>query len=220
MLWDSLWVVARNVLSAHSDATPWLMTADEFADRAGQEGYDGANEMFTLLTGFVECQKFVRMSQPIPADLTERMTKAQAKFTTAPQLRSGRAVYSRPFGPYYLAATVNAADLANNFDLLSVEPVRYITITGCRADEDLNLFMRNYRIENAFEVSFQFNGQPRQIMNVAKAVHQGRFYWCNQLTLNIADVNRMVAAHFMMAPSICKGTKLFMGRPPREVVTK
>lgn len=217
---DSLWIVAREVLTAQSDSTPWLATADEFADRTGQEGYDGAGEMETLLRGFVECQTFVRMSLPIPTELTMRMTKAQEKFTTAPTLQSGRAVYSRPFGPYYLALTIPAPTLAANFDLLSAQPVRYVTITDCEANDDLALFMRNYRMNNQFEVNFRFRSQPRNIMTVAKAVLQGTFYWSDRISMNILDVNRMVAAHFCLAKSICRGTRLFMGRPPTLSTTK
>ncbi len=215
----NLWEDCRRVL-AEGNYTPWLVTADEFADRVGECGYDGAAEMESLLRGFVRIQELVRMSSPDQVELKELRTQAaelQKSFTTPPQLNVGRAMYGLPFGPYYLGITVPMDYLAHNMELLSTHPIRYMNVTQCQDNDDLAMILRNYRVAEQFRTTFTFNRQPRHIMKVAKAVEEAKLYWSLQLSFsNVFDVNRMVEVHFQMNRSISRGTRLSMGRPPAE----
>jgi hypothetical protein len=210
---------------SETNYTSWLIAADEFADRRGEPGYELAGEMFTLLTGMLELQTLVRMSSPdtkaIEAKRKE-LAKVQEAFTTPPTKVVGRAVYSLPFGPYYMGIMVDQDVLVNNPDaLLSVEPIRYMTVTNCRVNDDFAALLRNYRTAEQWRTSFRFRYPPREVMSVAKAVEAAHLYHSLSLTLQgVNDRNSLIATHFRMAKNVSCGVKLLMGNPPREVAER
>jgi hypothetical protein len=215
----NLWEDCRRVL-AEGNYTPWLATADEFSDRAYEPGYGAAGAaMEPLLRKFVEVQTLVRMSQEAKAELAEIDAIQKSAFADVPAMKVvGRATYGSPFGPYYLAIRVDQDFLISNIDqLLSNEPVRYMTVTNCMPNEDFAALIRNYRVAEQFRTTFRFRYPPRQVMTIAKAVQEAKLYWSLSLTLDgVIDRNRMIAAHFVMNNNISQGTKLFVGRPPTE----
>lgn len=212
-------------LIAEQNYTAWLIVADEFADRQGNPGYELAGEMFTLLTGMVELQTLVRMS-PLDTKAVEakraELAEIQKRFPTPPTRVHGRATYSMPFGPYYLGITVDQDMLINNADtLLSTEPIRYMTVTNCRANDDFAALLRNYRTAQQWRTAFRFRYPPREVMSVAKAVENAHLYHSLSLTLQgVNDRNSLIATHFNMAKNVSCGVKLLMGNPPREVAER
>lgn len=218
------WDDCRRML-AETNYTSWLIVADEFGDREGNPGYELARPMFNLLTGMLELQTLVRMTTPDTKAITEKraeLAEIQKLFPTLPTRTHGRAVYSLPFGPYYMGITVDQDFLVNNPDvLLSNEPIRYMTVTNCRVNDDFAALLRNYRTAQQWRTTFRFRYPPREVMSVAKAVENAHLYHSIALTLqNVNDRNSLIATHFRMAKNVSCGVKLLMGNPPREVAER
>lgn len=218
------WDDCRRML-AETNYTGWHIVADEFSDRQGESGYELAGPMYSLLVGMTELQTLVRMTTPdtkaIEAKRAE-LAEVQKAFKTPERLVTGRAVYNMPFGPYYMGITVEQDFLVNNPDvLLSNEPIRYMTVTNCRPNEDFAALLRNYRVAQQWRTTFRFNRPPREIMSLSKAVEKAHLYHSICLTLDgVIDWNSLIATHFRMAKNVSCGVKLRLGRPAREVTER
>ncbi len=217
------WDDCRRLL-AETNYTGWDIVADEFLDREGNAGYELAGPMASLLRGMQELQTLVRMSADSKAIDAKRaeLAEVQKAFDTPINKRVGRALYTMPFGPYYLGITVDQDFLVNNPDtLLSTEPVRYMTVTNCQPNEDFAALLRNYRTAQQWRTTFRFRYPPRNIMNVSVAVQEAHLYHQSSLTLEgVFDRNSLIATRFLMAKNVSTGVKLLMGRPPRLVATR
>lgn len=145
----------RNAVSEGSD-TGVLITADA----CDESDNPTDNKLGTVLRRWIDIQTYVRMSQPIPLEMADEFKALNDSFGSAEKRRvegSFGTVYSKPVGPYYTALEVHLESLAANPELLSVEPIRELTIMYATTNDNLGMLFRNYRMDYMWRVSVNFD---------------------------------------------------------------
>lgn len=128
---------------------------------------EGGNELLAnVLRDYYYTQTKVRTSNPeLTKALDQRIRELNVDYalqhrnsaTTYYTKQIARnTFYSDPIGPFYFHLTTHFNEWINNPDMLSVEPIRHLLIYGCPVNEDLAMFLRNYRTQRLFSLQIEF----------------------------------------------------------------
>jgi hypothetical protein len=203
----------RNAISEGSD-TGMLVAAD-----ALQESADATeNSLGELLRAYVDVQTYIRMSQPTPPALADRFVELQGKFRTPERRRIEGdywgSEYRKPLGTFYTELSIAQEPLANNLNLLSIEPIRTLEISDCTADDNLKMILRNYRMNYMVHLRLMFSRTRRTTniqMEVAKAVATMKAPMLQSLSIHgLVDRTKKIQAMFMMNRDIARNCVLRM----------
>jgi hypothetical protein len=210
----------RQCIAEQSDSG-MLIAADWCDEQPDQR----TQQIGTLLRRYVEIQTYVRMSQPIPLEMANEFKAINDSFEMPLQRQLESGFYAQPLGPFYTELVTDLTHLVNNLNLLSIEPIRVITITRCYPNDDLALILRNYRMDCALRVTLGFAWNANDAHSVAQSLLKMKASQLNSLTItNVEDRLKMVISAFHAAPNIRKGAELFMSarynRPERVAVKK
>lgn len=160
----------RHLIATEGDYG-FLMAADEF-----DNSEDARNRKFGgLLRLYVEIQKFVRMSMPVPKDVSDAFIELNNSFDqpAAPAVGNWTESFGGQLGPFYTEFTADCKNLANNLNWLELEPVRKLSIRNCDASQDLALIFRNHRIGYITHLELQFKyREQRQEAEVGRIIAQ------------------------------------------------
>lgn len=185
-----------------------LVMADQLDDA-------GDATLAELFRTYVEIQTMIRMSQPIPHEMGVRFAELQSKFNTQPykSIASYGGQYSNPLGVYYTGLRCRQNDLIADIDLLSREPVRTLELLECYPSTDLEIILRNYRIDSMYQISLTFNWRrTSNATDLGKAILAMEAGFLREFRINrVNDRLNMIPAHFLSNKKIASGCKLLMG---------